>query len=197
MTLSPLTITPVSAVLAVQPTPLPWSARQAQMSSRMTLSLFTTRLVVALPGVAPPMRKNTSLSVVGSAGSLLCAFGVPTSSSTGEFIGPASNISPASLTPGTSATVIATSPLVGTSVGKPRPSTTVSGALDLDRLVELVDAGREDAGSGRDERVVDRLCAVRGLAMKKSSIGMDEPGVGPLPHVVPAELRCTAGTKTL
>ena len=88
MTSSPLTITPVSAVLAVQPTPLPWSARQAQMSSRMTSSLFTTRLVVALPGVAPPMRKNTSLSVVGSAGSLLCAFFVPTWSRTGELFGP-------------------------------------------------------------------------------------------------------------
>jgi hypothetical protein len=36
----------------------------------MTLALFTTRLVVALPEVAPPMRKNTSWIELGSAGSL-------------------------------------------------------------------------------------------------------------------------------
>ena len=95
------------------------------------MSLFTTKLVVALPGVAPPMRKNTSLSVAGSAGSLLWAFGVPTWSSTGELTGPASNISPASFTPGTSATDIAVFPLLGTSVGKPRPRTTVSARLTL------------------------------------------------------------------
>ena len=33
--------------------------------------------------------------------------------------------------------------------------------------------------------------------MKKSSIGMDLPATGPLPHDVPLELRRTAGTKTL
>ncbi len=131
MTSSPLTTTPVSAVFAVQPTPFPWSARHAQMSSSRTSSLFTTRLVVALPGVAPPMRKNTSCSEVGSAGSLLCACGVPTCSSTGELTVPASNSSPASLTPGTSATVIGTTPPTGTIVGKPRPSTTVPARLTL------------------------------------------------------------------
>ena len=36
-----------------------------------------------------------------------------------------------------------------------------------------------------------------GWAMKNFVIGMDEPGVAPLAHVVPAELRCTEGTKTL
>ncbi len=86
---------------------------------------------MALPGVAPPMRKNTSLSVVGSSGSLLCAFFVPTWSRTGEFLGPASNISPASFTPVTSATVMVASPPVGTSVGKPRPSTTVPARFTL------------------------------------------------------------------
>src|SRR5260370_35683575 len=39
-------MTPVSAVLLAQPTPLPWWARHAQMSSRMTFLLLTTSLVV-------------------------------------------------------------------------------------------------------------------------------------------------------
>ena len=60
VTFSPLTMTPVLAVFEVQPTPLPWSARHAQMLSRITLSLLTTRLVVALPASAPPIRKKTS-----------------------------------------------------------------------------------------------------------------------------------------
>jgi hypothetical protein len=36
-----------------------------------------------------------------------------------------------------------------------------------------------------------------GLAMKKSMIGIDEPGAGPLAQVVPEEFLCNAGTKTL
>src|ERR1700730_987452 len=36
-----------------------------------------------------------------------------------------------------------------------------------------------------------------GLAMKNLSIGMDEPGVGPLAHVGPEELCCTEGRNTL
>ena len=43
--------------------------------------------------------------------------------------------------------------------------------------------------------IVPRLSV--GLAMKKAVIGIDEPGGGPLPQVIPAELLCTAGTKTL
>jgi hypothetical protein len=35
-----------------------------------------------------------------------------------------------------------------------------------------------------------------GLAMKKSSMEIDVPGVGPLPQVVPTASRCTSGTKT-
>ena len=77
------------------------------------------------------MRKNTSCSAVGSLGSLLWAFGVPTWSSTGEFTGPASKISPEISTPGTSATVIGTTPFCGTSVAKPSPSTTVSARFTL------------------------------------------------------------------
>ena len=58
------------AVLLVQPTPAPWSARHAQTSSMITLFLLICRLVVASPGVAPPMRKNTSWINVGLFGSL-------------------------------------------------------------------------------------------------------------------------------
>ena len=36
-----------------------------------------------------------------------------------------------------------------------------------------------------------------GLATKNFSIRMDEPSVAPAPHVVPTELFCTEGTKTL
>ena len=69
-TLSPVTTTPVSAMLSVHPTPLPWSARHAQMSSRIVLSRPTMRLVTALPTCGPPIRKNTSCSAPGSFASL-------------------------------------------------------------------------------------------------------------------------------
>jgi hypothetical protein len=36
-----------------------------------------------------------------------------------------------------------------------------------------------------------------GWATKKFSIGIDRPGVAPPAYVVPAELCCTLGTKTL
>src|SRR5579883_1995072 len=53
----------------------------------MTLALLTTRLVVALPTAAPPIRKNTSLSVGGSeANRLLCMGLLPTWSNAGEFV---------------------------------------------------------------------------------------------------------------
>ena len=86
---------------------------------------------MAWPGVAPPIRKNTSCTDVGSAGLLLCECRLPTCNSTGELTVPASNNSPESFTPGTSATFIVATPPVGTSVGKPRPSTTVSARFTL------------------------------------------------------------------
>ncbi len=116
MTLAPLTIRPVSAVLVVQPTPLPWSARQAQMWSMIVLPLFTTRLVVARPAPAPPIRKNTSWIEIGlPACAAVDPFG-PICSSTGELVVPASNSRPASLTPSTSATDIGVTPPSGISV---------------------------------------------------------------------------------
>src|SRR5689334_17915413 len=84
---------------------------------------------VALPTPAPPTRTNTSDSEVGSAAWLALDPVGPTWRSTGELVVPASNSRPASLTPSTSATVIAVTPLSGTSVARPRPSTTVSGRV--------------------------------------------------------------------
>jgi hypothetical protein len=102
------------------------------MSSRITWELLTTRLVAAVPGVAPPMRKNTSCTTVGSAGSAVPFRGwLPTCSRTGDLTGPAEKIIPDSFTPGTLATRNGTMPFVGTRVGKPRPITTVSGRVTL------------------------------------------------------------------
>ena len=46
--------------------------------------------------------------------------------------------------PSTSAVVMAAVPLIGRSVAKPRPSTTVLGRRDADRFREVVDAGSEE-----------------------------------------------------
>ena len=48
--MSPLTTSPVSAVLTVQPTPVPWSARQAQMSSSTTCRAVDHQAGGRLPG---------------------------------------------------------------------------------------------------------------------------------------------------
>ncbi len=96
------------------------------MSSTITSLLLTTRLLVALPATAPPTRKNTSCTVVGSAAWLVADVAAPSVSSAALLTVPASNSSPAILTPSTSATVIGVTPLTGCSVGKPMPSTTVS-----------------------------------------------------------------------
>ena len=101
------------------------------MWSMIALLLLTTRLVVALPAPAPPIRKNTSWSVVGLAAWSAVEPVGPTCSSAGELVVPASNSRPASLTPSTSATFIAVTPLSGTSVAKPRPSTTVLARVTL------------------------------------------------------------------
>ena len=85
---------------------------------------------MAEPAVAPPIRKNTSCTSVGSeALRVTPASGPPTWSRTGEFFGPASKIMPESFTPGTPSTCMAAVPFCGTRVGKPRPSTIVFGRL--------------------------------------------------------------------
>ncbi|HVN11536.1 MAG TPA: hypothetical protein VMT69_05550 [Kineosporiaceae bacterium] len=93
--------------------------------------MLTWRLTSTVPAAAPPIRKNTSCSAVGSAASPLCAFFGPTWSSTGEFRRPASKIRPEMSTPGTSATLMVTLPRVGVSVGKPSPRTTLSARLTV------------------------------------------------------------------
>src|SRR2546423_13705604 len=44
--------------------------------------------------------------------------------------------------------------------------------------------------------LIDRMLS-DGLAMKKSSIGIERPGVAPFAQVVPRESNCASGTKTL
>ena len=87
----------------------------------MVSLLLTTMALVALPAPAPPIRRNTSWTVVGSAEWSADAPLGPTCSSDGELAVPASKSRPASLTPSTSATFIAVTPLSGTSVAKPQP----------------------------------------------------------------------------
>ncbi len=111
-------------MLTVQPVGAePWSARQAQIWSISVSLAFTTRLLVALPDTAPPMRKYTSCTLTGSPAWLAEEPAVPTVSSALLFTVPASNSRPEIFTPLTSATVIAFTPLSGVSVGKPMPST--------------------------------------------------------------------------
>jgi hypothetical protein len=55
----------------------------------------------------------------------------PTCSSAGELVVPASNSSPEIFTPSTSDTDIGTTPLTGTSVAYPMPSTTVLALVTL------------------------------------------------------------------
>jgi hypothetical protein len=82
----------------------------------MVWRLLTTMLVVALPGPAPPIRTNTSWTVVGSAEWSREAPGGPTSSRVAELTGPASIRNPARRTPSTSANFRAVTPLSGTIV---------------------------------------------------------------------------------
>jgi hypothetical protein len=99
---------------------------------------LSSRLTVADVGVvsAPPMRKNTSEIRSGSAAGPARP-GTPTETSTGELTGPASTIRPDTVTPVFGRTTRAALPRAGTSVAKPRPSTTVPGrvtTIGADRL---------------------------------------------------------------
>ena len=101
------------------------------MWSMIALLLLTTRLVVALPAIRPPIRKNTSWIEVGLPAWLAAEPGGPTCSRIGELTVPASKSSPAIFTPSTSDTAIGTMPLTGSSVAYPMPSTTVSARVTL------------------------------------------------------------------
>ena len=149
---------------------------------------------------APPIRKNTSCSAVGSAGVARCErAAVPTCEQHRRVHRAGVEHEAGELsTPGTSATVIAASPCCGHSVGKPRPSTTVSGALDLDRLVEVVDARREDQVLAPCERAVDLLRGVARLGEVELVERDRRAGRRPAaPRSVPTEFVARAGTKTL
>src|SRR3954463_14477232 len=101
------------------------------MWSMIVLALFTSRLLVALPAIEPPIRKNTSWIVVGLPAWLAeDPFG-PTTSRFAELVVPASNSRPAIFTPSTSATCIGVTPLSGMIVAYPRPITTVLARVTL------------------------------------------------------------------
>jgi hypothetical protein len=66
------------------------------------------------------------------------------------------------------------------------------------RLYLIVDNGLSSAGLSpiASAKLISAALLV-GLATKKLSIEMEEPGAGPLAHVVPEEFLCSAGTNTL
>ena len=119
--------------------------------------LSTTRLVVAWPGAAPPMRKNTSCNQrSGRPGSAVRARGPPAYLEQHRGVhraGP--KISPDSFTPGQTGHPHRAMPFAGTIVGKPSPSTTVSGRVTSMVWLQLVDAGGEDQVLSPGQRRVD------------------------------------------
>src|SRR5919206_2432133 len=200
ITSSPFTTTPVSAVLLVQPTPPPWSAPHPQMSSRIVWSAFTSSAVVTLPRCGPPIRKKTSLSVVGSA-ALLASCGppcfVPTRRSAGELTGPASKTRPEISTPCGFSTVIGTTPFCASIVAIPSPRTIVSGRFT--RIVWLTGytpgVRMRFFPCARASLITSTLSD--GFATKNFEIGIECPAVGPFAQVVPVPFVCTSGTNTL
>ena len=93
---------------------------------------------VAVPGADGPtpvdlgsIARHGSTTVTGSLAWLTVEPEVPTVSSDGELVGPASKIRPEMLTPLTSATFMVTLPAVGISVGKPSPMIFVSALVTL------------------------------------------------------------------
>nr|BFE76940.1 hypothetical protein GCM10020092_102410 [Actinoplanes digitatis] len=79
----------------------------------IVLLLFTSRLLVALPAIEPPIRKKTSWTVVGFAAWLAEEPFGPITSRFAEFVVPASKSRPAIFTPSTSATCIGVTPPSG------------------------------------------------------------------------------------
>src|SRR5260370_4456655 len=183
VTWSPFTTRPVSAVLTVQPTEpgTPWSARQIHRSSRMVLSLLTSRATVALPTCGRPTRKNTSGNVVGLDGWLcgtpLLPFFEPICTSTGELTGPASTRRPETSIPGTSAVVRTELPLVAVKVAKPRPSSTVLACLTLIGESTLYTPGVNSTLRPRDSALLIVLTESDGVAMKNCDSVIEVPGV--------------------
>src|SRR6266542_4733687 len=118
---------PVLLLLPVQLTPAPSSERHNQVLSMRTWLLLIVKQLLAVPASAPPILQCTSNKALGFLEwSAELPIG-PTCNNVGELVGPASIMSPANVTPSTSATTMAGIPLSGMSVGIPSPSTIVSG----------------------------------------------------------------------
>src|ERR1700753_2883223 len=176
----------------------PCSPRQPQMSSRITCEVSTTRLSVAWPAVAPPMRKNTSCTKVGSdALPSWLVSGVPSWTRLAEFFGPASTIRLDSLTPCGASTSIAAVPFCGTRVGKPTPSTTVSGRDTRIGAFRLYTPGVSSRSLPRASAASMATIEVLGVAMKNLLIGRAVPAVLPFGQDGPAVFFCSDGTNTL
>src|SRR5580692_6315660 len=192
-------MTPVSPVLSVQPTSPPWSARQAHTSSMIEFDALSSRLTVAEVAVAsaPPTRKNTSWIVSGSLAEPAAGSGVPTESRTGELTGPASKISPDTLTPVFGATTIGVMPCCGTRVAKPRPRTTVPGrVMRIGRDTLYTPGVRIRFFPASSARSI-AASGVAGLATKNDDSGSDVPASAPLAQDVPDVDVCADGTNTL
>ena len=150
------------------------------MSSRIALSAFTTRLVVARPGSAPPMRKNTSERSVGSFASWVPpAFLPPICTRTDEFTGPASTMRPDTLIPGTLEVSSAALPFVGISVANPSPSTTVFGLTTLIGCGSWYTPGVRIRFWPSASAALIEAIDVAGLATKKWLPGIELPATEP------------------
>ena len=181
MTLSPLTIRPVSAVFTVQPTP-------AAVVGAPGPDVVDDRVVAVdqqagggLAGdPAPPIRKNTSWIVVGLAAWLAVEPFGPTCSSTGELVVPASNSRPAIFTPSTSATDIGDDAVVRDERRVAEAEHDGVGPGDVDGLVDVVDARREQQVQALRQRLVDGGRACRPAWPRRTgSAGSTVPGVVP------------------
>ena len=128
------------------------------------MSLLTSRLRVSLADVrsADPEEHILQGGRVGRV-ALVVAWPVlvPIRSSTGEFFVPASIVMPAMSTPSTSADVHHDRAVHGRQRGQAQAQHDRVRPLDLDRLVDVVHAGREEQVHAAGELVVDGLCLSR------------------------------------
>ena len=190
MTLLPLTIRPVSAVLTVQPTPAAvvgapdpdvvddhvvavdhagwwWPCRRPRRRSGRTR-----------PGPWSGWRRGSAVEPAG-----------PTCSSTGELVVPASNSRPAILTPSTSATVIGGDAVVRDERGEAEAEHDGVGPGHVDGLVDVVDArGEEQVQALRQRRVDGRGACRPAWRRRTGSAAARCPAVAPPAQVAPAAL---------
>jgi hypothetical protein len=142
------------------------------------------------------MRKKTSCSEIGLPALLAFEPLGPTSISTGELVAPASNMMPATFTPATSATRMATRPFSGRNVARPRPSTTVSGRVTCSVWFSRCTPGVTRRCLPWASALLMVAADVPGRTTKKSASEMDVPAGVLLNQEVPDELVRSAGTNT-